>query len=30
MRISRRALFFLAVALVFLLMIPPTPRSSDG
>ena len=25
MRISRRALFFLAVALVFLLMIPPTP-----
>jgi ABC-type transport system involved in cytochrome c biogenesis permease component len=26
MRISRRALFFLAVALVFVLMIPPTPR----
>jgi hypothetical protein len=25
MRISRRALFFLALALVFLLMIPPTP-----
>ena len=25
MRISRRALFFLGVALVFLLMIPPTP-----
>lgn len=25
MRLSRRALFFLAVALVFLLMIPPTP-----
>jgi len=25
MRISRRALFFLAVALIFLLMIPPTP-----
>jgi ABC-type transport system involved in cytochrome c biogenesis permease component len=26
MRISRRALFFLGVAVVFLLMIPPTPR----
>jgi ABC-type transport system involved in cytochrome c biogenesis permease component len=25
MRISRRALFFLGVALVFLLMLPPTP-----
>jgi ABC-type transport system involved in cytochrome c biogenesis permease component len=25
MRISRRALFFLGVALVFVLMIPPTP-----
>jgi hypothetical protein len=25
MRISRRALFFLAVSVVFLLMIPPTP-----
>jgi ABC-type transport system involved in cytochrome c biogenesis permease component len=25
MRFSRRALFFLAVAVVFLLMIPPTP-----
>lgn len=25
MRISRRALFFLGVSLVFLLMIPPTP-----
>jgi hypothetical protein len=25
MRISRRALFFLGVAIVFLLMIPPTP-----
>jgi ABC-type transport system involved in cytochrome c biogenesis permease component len=25
MRISRRAVFFLGVALVFLLMIPPTP-----
>jgi ABC-type transport system involved in cytochrome c biogenesis permease component len=25
MRISRRALFFLAVALVFVLMVPPTP-----
>jgi hypothetical protein len=25
MRISRRALFFLSVALVFVLMIPPTP-----
>ncbi len=25
MKISRRALFFLAVAAVFLLMIPPTP-----
>jgi len=26
MRVSRRALFFLAVSAVFLLMIPPTPR----
>lgn len=26
MRISRRALFFFAVAAVFLLMIPPTPN----
>ncbi len=25
MRFSRRALFFLAVAVIFLLMIPPTP-----
>ena len=25
MRVSRRALFFLAVSAVFLLMIPPTP-----
>ena len=25
MRFSRRSLFFLAVAIVFLLMIPPTP-----
>ncbi len=25
MRFSRRSLFFLAVAVVFLLMIPPTP-----
>lgn len=25
MRLSRRALFFFAVAVVFLLMIPPTP-----
>ena len=26
MKISRRAVFFLAVSAVFLLMIPPTPR----
>ena len=30
MRFSRRALFFLGVALVFLLMIPPTPPSIAG